>query len=329
MSTIQEALDCLQTQINQLAQRDVEINSRLEPCDMDGDYIVVTAGQGTASASQTDLAGMILGWEPDFMVTAGNNNYPAGEASTIEANWAEFSTLVDDAKVYPALGPIDNDNTVSGTPGQPQTDKFFYLPGCKRYYTVYLEESDTQLFVLNSGYDSAGNVVEPDGNTFDSVQGLWFSAELEATKARNKVVIFSEGFTSNVNVTSGVTMRSDMLWPDMEKVDLIINGNSLINEAMLWRGVPILAVNSLQLPNDHSSTDGTNSWTITGEPDDTGLIYRDTIFAEGQTLLDRINLPSENGVVIKLWLGANGAIMVEFWQYVLANPWLYYTLKIK
>ena len=329
MATIQEALDCLQAEINALAQRDVEINSRLEPCDMDGDFLVVTGSLGTASAAQTDVADMITTWDPDFLVSAGNNNYPAGEASTIEANWAELSAFVDAAKVYPALGPIDNDNTVSGTPGQPQTDKFFYLPGCKRYYTVYLAESDTQLFVLNSGYDTAGNVVEPDGNTATSVQGLWFSAELAATNARNKVVVFAEGFTSNVNTLSGVTMRSDMLWPDMEKVDLIINCNSLINEAMMWRGIPILSVNSLQLPNDHSNTDGTNSWTILGEPDDTALLYRDTIFAEGQTLTDRINAASENGVVIKLYLTSAGAINVEFWQWTAVVPWLYYTLKIK
>jgi len=328
MATLQELLDCLQAEINALAQRDVEIASRLPPCDQEGLFLAVTGNQGVTGGDQPVFAAMITGWEPDYLVTAGNNNYPAGEASTIEASWAEFSTLVDAAKVYPALGPIDNDNTVSGTPGQPQTDKFFYLPGCKRYYTVYLAEADTQLFVLNSGYDSSGNLVEPDGNTFDSIQGLWFSAQLAATKAKNKIVVFSEPFTTNVIAASGVPIRSAMLWPDMEKVDLIINCNQIINEAMMWRGVPVLSIN-YNLPNTHSNTDGVNSWTIQGEPDDTALLYRDNIFAEGQFLVDRMNTASEAGMVIKLWLGAAGSINAEFWQYNAIAPQLYYTLKIK
>ena len=329
MATIQEILDCLQAEIDALAQRDVEIASRLTPCDLEDQLLVITAGQGTAGGNQGDLFTAIDTWGADYMVTAGNNNYPAGEASTIEASWAVFSTLVDDAKVLPALGPIDNDNTVSGTPGQPQTDKFFYLPGCKRYYTLYLEESDTQLFVLNSGYDTAGNLVEPDGNTATSVQGLWFSAQLAATKARNKIVVFSEGFTSNVDSGSGVTMRSDMLWPDLEKVDMIINGNSLIDEVMMWKGVPILAVNSLQFPNDHSGTDGINSWTIAGQPDDTGLIFRDNIAANGETITSKASTTSEQFMMIKLWLGATGSIIAEYWQINATTPELFHTLKIK
>jgi hypothetical protein len=329
-TSCQDAIDCLEAKVAALAQRDVEINARMEPCGQEGLQLVVMLGQGSAGAGQDDLYGMIDDWAPDYILAAGDNNYPAGEAATIEANWTAFDTYIDAAKVLPALGNIDQDNTV-GSPGQPQTDKFFYLPGNKRYYNLYLPEADTELFVLNSGYNTAGDLVEVDGNTATSVQGLWFTEAVAASNAATKIAMFHEPFVSQINVAAGLTMRSDMEWPDLEKMDLIINGHQNLDEVLTWRGVPVISVNSLQSASTHSTTDGTNSFAIQGTPLESSLLWRDNVVPNGESILDKINLPGETGMAARIFLTGAGACNVEFWQFDsdVTPPELFFNLKVK
>jgi hypothetical protein len=42
-----------------------------------GDY-----GHNTAAEAQ--VAALVAGWNPDFVITTGDNNYPSGEAATID-----------------------------------------------------------------------------------------------------------------------------------------------------------------------------------------------------------------------------------------------------
>jgi TPP-dependent pyruvate/acetoin dehydrogenase alpha subunit len=44
-----------------------------------GDY-------GTGSKAEAEVASMVAGWKPDFIITAGDNNYPLGAASTIDVH---------------------------------------------------------------------------------------------------------------------------------------------------------------------------------------------------------------------------------------------------
>ncbi|MCU0486041.1 MAG: hypothetical protein MUC85_08000, partial [Anaerolineales bacterium] len=44
-----------------------------------GDY-------GLAGTPAAEVAALVLGWQPDFIVTVGDNNYPSGEAETMDAN---------------------------------------------------------------------------------------------------------------------------------------------------------------------------------------------------------------------------------------------------
>lgn len=48
-----------------------------------GDY-------GSGRPQEQDVANLVKSWNPDFIITTGDNNYPNGEASTIDPNIGQF-----------------------------------------------------------------------------------------------------------------------------------------------------------------------------------------------------------------------------------------------
>ncbi|RME63773.1 MAG: alkaline phosphatase, partial [Caldilineae bacterium] len=48
-----------------------------------GDY-------GSGSQGEADVAALVKSWNPDFVLTLGDNNYPDGAASTIDAHIGKF-----------------------------------------------------------------------------------------------------------------------------------------------------------------------------------------------------------------------------------------------
>ena len=102
-----------------------------------GDY-------GAGGPSEADVAALVKSWNPDFVITVGDNNYDEGEASTIDTNIGQYyhdfifpyqGTYGAGATVnrfFPSLGNHDWETTVGGLP-QPYLD-YFTLPGNERYY---------------------------------------------------------------------------------------------------------------------------------------------------------------------------------------------------
>jgi len=45
---------------------------------------------GNASSNERDVANLVKSWSPDLIITVGDNNYPNGEASTIDANIGQY-----------------------------------------------------------------------------------------------------------------------------------------------------------------------------------------------------------------------------------------------
>jgi hypothetical protein len=131
---------------------------------------------------------MINSWEPDFIITTGDNNYPIGSAETIDDNigqyYADFiypysgqygSGSADQNRFFPSLGNHDWD-----APGiEPYLD-YFKLPGNERYYDFTW--GAVHLFALNT--DSR----EPDGVSAGSTQAAWLQAELAASDLPWKIV---------------------------------------------------------------------------------------------------------------------------------------------
>lgn len=146
-----------------------------------------------------DVANLVKSWEPDFIVTVGDNNYPSGAAETMDKNVGQFyhefihpyrgdyGPGAEVNRFFPALGNHD-----FGTAnGQPYFD-YFTLPGNERYYTVTHELVD--LLILNS---MPG---EPDGIDSESVQAAWLRQALaDSTACWNLVVFHHTPYSSGLH----------------------------------------------------------------------------------------------------------------------------------
>lgn len=146
-----------------------------------GDY-------GEAGAGAAAVAGLVRGWQPDFIATTGDNNYPDGMQDTIDANVGQYyheyiGSYVGsygegspDNRFFPTLGNHDwHTHTLA-----PYLD-YFALPGNERYYEVSWGPVD--LFMLDS--DQA----EPDGIDEGSAQARWLKEGLASSKAAWQLVV--------------------------------------------------------------------------------------------------------------------------------------------
>ncbi len=146
-----------------------------------GDY-------GQAGPAAEAVARLVRGWNPDFIVTTGDNNYPRGEARTIDANIGQYyHTFIapyrgrygpgaDRNRFFPVLG--NHDWAAAGA--RPYLD-YFELPGNERYYDV--RWGPVHLFLLDS------DPHEPDGITANSRQARWLQARLQASDAPWRLVV--------------------------------------------------------------------------------------------------------------------------------------------
>ncbi|HEV3138186.1 MAG TPA: metallophosphoesterase, partial [Pirellulales bacterium] len=154
-----------------------------------GDY-------GSAGTSESDVANLVKSWNPDLVLTVGDNNYNTGLASTIDANIGQYyhsfispyvGTYGAGAatnRFFPTLGHHDWGFTYPDPTGDQPYLNYFTLPGNERYYTF--AQGTVQFFAL----DSDGN--EPDGMSSTSTQALWLQAQLAASTAIYKVVYMYE-----------------------------------------------------------------------------------------------------------------------------------------
>jgi hypothetical protein len=146
-----------------------------------GDY-------GDNSSREAEVAALVHRLAPDFVITTGDNNYPAGEASTIDQNIGQYyssfigqyqgaygeGSLVEN-RFFPSLG---NHDWQTGSV-QPYTD-YFTLPGNERYYEF--SWGSVRLFAIDT------DPHEPDGYIKRSIQSTWLRQRLAATTEPWRVV---------------------------------------------------------------------------------------------------------------------------------------------
>jgi tartrate-resistant acid phosphatase type 5 len=169
-----------------------------------GDY-------GFAGGPVRDVAQLVHSWNPEFVITLGDNNYDYGEASTIDANIGQYyhdfiapyrgqyGPGAPDNRFFPSLG--NHDMATGG--GRPYLD-YFDLPGNERYYDFV--RGQVHFFVLNS------DPSEPDGTSATSRQAQWLRAQLAASTAPWKLVYFHHPPYSSGEHGSTLTLR----WPFRE-----------------------------------------------------------------------------------------------------------------
>jgi tartrate-resistant acid phosphatase type 5 len=147
-----------------------------------GDY-----GYSGPGSYEATVATMVDSFDPDFVITLGDNNYVDGSADWIDRNIGQyyshyispyvgqFGSGAAENRFFPSLG--NHDWLTAGA--KPYLD-YFVLPGNERYYDVV--RGDVHLFAIDSDPN------EPDGITADSAQAQWLRDALAASTARWRVV---------------------------------------------------------------------------------------------------------------------------------------------
>lgn len=191
----------------------------------------VTALGGSYPATQTLVANLMKSWSPDLYLFGGDNAYSSGTTSDVAAAWAMWEDEIEEEKVYAALGNHDLDTS----DGAAQIAKFPYFPGNKRYFVV--EFGPVAFVIINSGFTTAGAVVEKDQIGEDSTQWKALARDLALTKAKFKVAILHHSpYTSSANYTPGKT-EWRIPWSKYG-IDLVLSGHSHNYERLLVNEVP-------------------------------------------------------------------------------------------
>jgi hypothetical protein len=188
---------------------------------------------GAGGNAEGAVASMVKRWNPQFIITVGDNNYPAGEASTIDANVGQFySDFIGNYhgrfgrgspqnRFWPSAG---NHDWMSGL--GPYLE-YFSLPGNERYYDVDL--GLVHLYALDS------DAREPDGVASDSRQAQWLKQKLAASKACYDVVYFHHPAYSTSDHGSALEMR----WPFQKwGAEVVMAGHDHTYERLLVDGIP-------------------------------------------------------------------------------------------
>ncbi len=197
--------------------------------------VAVIGDYGLAGQAEADVAALIDRWGVDSIVTAGDNNYMDGAASTIDANIGQYyhayiapyqgsyGAGASDNRFFPALGNHD-----WYTPdAQPYLD-YFTLPGNERYYTV--RRGPIEFFILDTDQH------EPDGYSADSVQAQWLQQQLAASDAPWKIVVLHfPPYSSSARHGSDRKVQ----WPYAAwGADVVIAGHDHLYERLQENGLP-------------------------------------------------------------------------------------------
>ena len=267
--TCQEAICRHDAYISELFARTDWLKGQLTGAGIGPFMIAYSADSGINNDDQTAMAASMAGHFPDIYLFGGDNNYPSGEQVTLENNWAAFSSPISQNVVFPALGNHDMDTSPLG---DEQTTKFSYLPNNKRYYHIFFQEGSVDIFVLNSGLNTARVSVEPDGFVIGSDQYNWFISQVGNSEGIFKIVMFHHPFVTGVsNAVVNGRLNEDMNWRfEQLGIDLVLNGHSHTAQHLISNSLNILDVSSsVNVLRDMSSSE-----TIYGsEADNTKLIW--------------------------------------------------------
>ena len=192
-----------------------------------GDY-------GLAGKPEADVANLVLGWKPDFIIALGDNNYDTGASATIDINIGEYyhsyiypytGTYGPGAKTNKFFPVLGNHDWIS-TGAQPY-ENYFTLPGNKRYYDVV--QGPVHFFMLDSDPN------EPDGNSANSTQALWLKNAMAASTSQWNIVVFHHAPYSSGLHGSTVAMQ----WPFRAwGADAVLAGHDHTYERLTEDGLP-------------------------------------------------------------------------------------------
>lgn len=204
---------------------------------------------GSHHKSEKKVAQLIHQYEPTFIITLGDNNYPNGCWSSIDRNIGKYyhdfihpyvgryGKGAEENRFYPSLGNHDwHARKVCLENGTLPYLIYFQLPDHQRYY--YFQKPYIDFFVLDSDRH------EPDGRQIDSIQYQWFVKKIKASKATFKIVYFHQPPYSSGQHGPTKAMR----WPFKQLgADLVLSGHEHNYERIEKQGLPYI-INGLSGP---------------------------------------------------------------------------------
>jgi glucose/arabinose dehydrogenase len=208
----------------------------LDPASTQAARFAVIGDYGLAGEPLARVATLVKSWEPEFIVTTGDNNYPEGAPETIDENIGQYFHAyihpyhgaygpgAEINRFFPALGNHD----LNTADGQAYFD-YFDLPGNGRYYDVVW--GPVHLFILNSDWR------EPDGIGHSSAQANWLGAGLAESSAPWKLVVLHTPPYSSGIQGSNLAVQ----WPFQEwGASAILAGHDHIYERLMIDGIPYI-----------------------------------------------------------------------------------------
>lgn len=190
---------------------------------------------GDAGSDEEAVASLVDSWNVDFIITVGDNNYPDGEASTIDENIGQYyhkyihpyvGSYGEGSEVnrfFPSLGNHD----MHTNPPQPYYE-YFELPNNERYYDFVW--GNIHFFAIDSDSD------EPDGVSENSDQGQWLQNALASSSSTWRVVYFHHCPYSS---SSKHGSQEFMQWPFKEwGASVVLAGHDHTYERVIIDGFP-------------------------------------------------------------------------------------------
>ncbi|MFN8285808.1 MAG: metallophosphoesterase [Chitinophagales bacterium] len=212
---------------------DVYLDSHSVHIPADSVTFAVIGDYGTGEAPEAQVADMVKSWNPEFIVTVGDNNYPLGSNGTIQHNIGDYygdfiynpdapqnmrcTGRANDEKLnrfFPAPGNHDN----YAVPAlQPYID-YFTLPGDERNYEF--SWGPVQFFSINTK-------VNGDISCCESVESKWLANTIATTNYPFRFVYFHHPPYSVSQHGSSTAMR----WPfEAMGVDVVLGGHEHVYE---------------------------------------------------------------------------------------------------
>ena len=197
---------------------------------MPGPLVFAVIGDyGGGDPATADVAEMMVSWEPEFIITVGDNNYPVGAADHLDEAVGQFfhdylspyQGIYGDGAVINRFFPTLGNHDMLTDNGQPYLD-YFTLPGNERYYDFVW--GPVHLYALDS-LDT-----EPDGVGTSSIQAAWLQERLATSSSPWNIV-----YMHYPPYSSGPHGSTDWArWPFSEwGVDVVLAGHDHTYERLL------------------------------------------------------------------------------------------------
>lgn len=173
-----------------------------------GDYGCQPGSTCTSSpANELSVSRLVHGWNPQAIITVGDNSYENGSAAAVAADQGPYVPDIAAGIFYPTPG---NHDWLNGSI-EPSTG-FFHRPP---HYVAHLGRGLVDLFVTDMNYR------DPDGDSAGSRQATEYQANVQASTGTWKITTGHQAFySSGQHGSQGYTH-----WAILPEIDLFLSGH--------------------------------------------------------------------------------------------------------